>query len=98
MGLAWFVARKNAAPVIVAIVPGDEKMSDKGDQLIPAGLWLIPLPYADDIRQNPETSLIRASEDLIDETRLIIQQLQLPKAEFEPEKYPNPGKCTYQNG
>lgn len=97
MGLAWFVARKNAAPVIVAIVPGDEKLSDEGDQLIPAGLWLIPLPYADDIRQNPETTVIRVSEDLIDATRLIIQQLQLPKAEFKPEKYSNPGKYTCQN-
>jgi len=92
MGLVWFIARKNAAPVIAALVPGDEKLSDEGDQLIPAGLWLIPLPYADDIRQNPETTLVRAPEELIDMTRIIIQQLQLPKAEFKPEKYPNPGK------
>ncbi|MCJ1246897.1 ATP-dependent DNA helicase II subunit 1 [Trapelia coarctata] len=90
MGLVWFIARKNAAPVIAALVPGDEKLSDEGDQLIPAGLWLIPLPYADDIRQNPETTLIRAPEELIDMTRIIIQRLQLPNAEFKPEKYPNP--------
>ena len=94
MGLVWFIARKNAAPVIAALVPGDEKLSDEGDQLIPAGLWLIPLPYADDIRQNPETTLIRAPEELIDMTRVIIQQLQLPKAEYKPEKYPNPGRLA----
>ena len=92
MGLTWFVARKNAAPVIAALLPGAEKFSNEGDQLIPAGLWLIPLPFADDIRQNPETPLIRAPEPLIDMMRIIVQQLQLPKAEYRPEKYPNPGK------
>lgn len=91
MGLAWFVARKNAAPVIAAIVPGGEKLSDEGDQILPAGLWLIPIPFADDIRQNPETTLIRAPESLIDMMRVVVQQLQLPKAEFRPERYPNPG-------
>ncbi|MCJ1320483.1 ATP-dependent DNA helicase II subunit 1 [Xylographa vitiligo] len=90
MGLTWFVARKNAAPVIAALVPGAEKLSDEGDQLLPAGLWLIPLPFADDIRQNPETQLIRAPETLIDMMRVVVQQLQLPKAEYRPEKYPNP--------
>ena len=97
MGLAWFIPRKNAAPVIAAVVPGDENLNDEGDQLIPAGLWLIPLPYADDIRQNPETTLIRAPETLIDMTRVIIQQLQMLKAEFRPEKYPNPGKFSHSH-
>ncbi|MCJ1433512.1 ATP-dependent DNA helicase II subunit 1 [Xylographa pallens] len=90
MGLTWFVARKNAAPVIAAVVPGAEKLSEEGDQLLPAGLWLIPLPFADDIRQNPETQLISAPDKLIDMMRVVVQQLQLPKAEYRPEKYPNP--------
>ena len=91
MGLAWFVARKNAAPVIAALVPGAEKLSDEGDQLLPAGLWLIPLPFADDIRQNAETQYIQASDILIDMMRVVVQQLQLPNAEYRPERYPNPG-------
>ncbi|MCJ1298902.1 ATP-dependent DNA helicase II subunit 1 [Hypocenomyce scalaris] len=90
MGLAWFVARKNAAPVIAAIVPGAEKLGEHGEQLIPPGMWIIPLPFADDIRQNPDTSLIRAPEPLVDMMRVVIQQLQLPKAQYSPEKYPNP--------
>ncbi|MCJ1392824.1 ATP-dependent DNA helicase II subunit 1 [Xylographa bjoerkii] len=90
MGLTWFVARKNAAPVIAALVPGAEKLSDEGDQLIPAGLWLIPLPFVDDIRQNPETPLVRASDSLVDMMRVVVQQLQLPKAEYRPDRYPNP--------
>ena len=90
MALAWFVARKNASPVIAAILPGDEKLSPDGHQTIPPGMWIVPLPYADDIRQNPETTMIRAPEPLIDCMRKVIQQLQLPKAEYNPEKYPNP--------
>lgn len=92
MGLAWFVPRKNATPVIAAVVPGAEKLGEHGEQVIPPGMWIIPLPYADDIRQNPEISLIRAPESLVDLMRNVIQQLQLPKAQYNPERYPNPCK------
>ncbi|CAO1596836.1 ATP-dependent DNA helicase II subunit 1 [Xanthoria calcicola] len=91
MGITWFIARKNAAPVLAALYPGPESLDENGMQTLPPGLWLIPLPYADDIRQNPEiTTLIRAPEPLIDRMRLVIQQLQLPKAKYDPCKYPNP--------
>ena len=92
MGIAWFIARKNAAPVIAAILPGAEKFDDQGNQLIPPGMWIIPLPYADDIRQNPETLMIRSPDSLTNMMRNVIQQLQLPKAQYFPEKYPNPGQ------
>ncbi len=90
VGIAWFVARKNATPVIAAILPGAEKLDENGAQIIPPGMWLTPLPFADDIRQNPETNLIRAPEGLIDRMREVVQQLQLPKAMYDPRKYPNP--------
>ncbi|KAL9040433.1 MAG: hypothetical protein Q9180_001909 [Flavoplaca navasiana] len=91
VGITWFIARKNAAPVLAALYPGPESLDENGLQIMPPGLWLIPLPYADDIRQNPEmTTLIRAPEPLIDRMRLVIQQLQLPKAKYDPSKYPNP--------
>ena len=92
MALAWFIARKNAIPQMTAIIPGEEKLDDEGDQFAPPGLWLIPLPYADDIRMNPETTLVSAPEALIDKMRTIVQQLQLPKAQYVPSRYPNPGR------
>jgi ATP-dependent DNA helicase 2 subunit 1 len=92
IGLAWYIARKNATPQIAAIIPGAEKLDDKGGQIIPPGLWITPLPFADDIRQNPETTLIRAPDSLVDRMREVIQQLQLPKAIYDPAKYSNPGK------
>ncbi|KAL8903796.1 MAG: hypothetical protein Q9207_003688 [Kuettlingeria erythrocarpa] len=91
IGIAWYIARTNAAPVVAALYPGAEQRDDKDIQITPPGLWIIPLPFADDIRSIPETpTLIRAPEELIDRMRTIVQQLQLPKARYDPSKYPNP--------
>ncbi|RHZ74219.1 ATP-dependent DNA helicase II subunit 1 [Aspergillus turcosus] len=90
LALVWFIPRKNAAPVLGAMIAGEEKIDENGIQKFPPGMWIIPLPYADDVRQNPETTLNVAPEPLIDQMRTIVQQLQLPKATYEPQKYPNP--------
>ncbi|PYH93205.1 ATP-dependent DNA helicase II subunit 1 [Aspergillus ellipticus CBS 707.79] len=90
MALVWFIARKAAGPVLGAMMAGEEKIDENGVQKYPPGMWIVPLPFADDIRQNPETSLNVAPEPLIDQMRMIVQQLQLPKASYEPLKYPNP--------
>ena len=89
VGIVWFVARKNATPVIAALYPGAEKLDNSG-QITPAGLWLSPLPFADDIRQDPETPHIVAPDPLVDRMREVVQQLQLPKAQYDPFKYSNP--------
>ncbi|OCK81100.1 ATP-dependent DNA helicase II subunit 1 [Lepidopterella palustris CBS 459.81] len=90
MGIAWFIPRKNANPVIAAIVPGAERLGPGDEQIMPPGLWVIPLPFADDIRQNPETKLMKTTGELTDMMRMVIQQLQLPKASYDPARYPNP--------
>lgn len=92
MGLGWFIARKNAKPLLVAIIPSAERIDElTGAQLVPQGLWLYQLPFADDIRSAPEQpSLIEAPDSLINEMRKVIQQLQLPKATYDPSRYPNP--------
>ncbi|KAI1965982.1 ATP-dependent DNA helicase II subunit 1 [Ophidiomyces ophidiicola] len=88
--LVWFIPRKNAAPVMAAMIPGIEKLDDNGTQVMPPGMWVLPLPFADDIRQNPETHNIVAPETLIDKMRAVIEMLKLPKARYDPLKYPNP--------
>lgn len=92
MGLAWYIARKNATPIIVAILPSPERMDEtSGAQVIPAGLWLYPMPFVDDLRPPPSMPApIMAPDDLTDEIRKAIQQLQLPKAKYDPSRYPNP--------
>lgn len=93
MAVTWFVARKNATPVIAALIPGEEKLGESGGQVVPPGLWIIQLPYADDIRKKPEMLHVQAPDELTDMMRPIVSQLQLPKAQYNPSKYPNPGKC-----
>ena len=61
MAITWFVARRNAAPVIAALIPtlldpkqdATTNLTGVSATECPQGLHLIPLPFADDIRQNP---------------------------------------------
>ncbi|KAJ5562632.1 DNA helicase ATP-dependent Ku type [Penicillium sp. DV-2018c] len=90
LALVWFIPRKNASPVLAAMVAGAEKVDDNGVQKYPPGMWIIPLPFADDVRQNPESTVQRAADHVNDAMRDVIRQLQLPKAVYDPSKYPNP--------
>ena len=90
MALVWFIPRKNSTPTLSAMIAGAEKIDESGVQKVPPGMWIIPLPYADDVRKNPESTMNVAPEPLIDSMRAVIQQLQLPKAVYDPTKYPNP--------
>jgi len=91
MGIAWFIARDNANPVMVAILPSknpDEEES--GTPFLPAGLWLYPLPFVDDVRNVDINAPPKPADELTDRMREIVQNLQLPKAKYDPLKYPNP--------
>ncbi|KAF2138231.1 uncharacterized protein K452DRAFT_256339 [Aplosporella prunicola CBS 121167] len=90
MGIAWFIPRRNASPTLAALIPGKEKHGSRDEQVMPPGLWVIPLPFADDIRSNPDTDLVRATDNLTDVMRGVIQNLTLPKGEYDPARYPNP--------
>lgn len=92
MGIAWCITRANAQPVLAAIIPSKEQSDEEcGTPYLPSGLWMYPLPFVDDLRdiKAPE-GLVRSSDDLKNQMRVIIQQLQLPKAMYNPTKYPNP--------
>lgn len=91
MGLAWFISRSNANPILVAVLPSrSPDDEDSTTPFLPAGLWLYPLPFADDIREVDLKTTVRCSNELIDQMRVIVQNLQLPKAMYNPTKYPNP--------
>ena len=88
IGLAWFIARRNVSPVFVALYPSTEQTEGKV-QTHPPGIFLIQLPFANDIRQNPEVGLVRASPSLIDRMRSVVTQLHMPRG-YRPEKFSNP--------
>ncbi|ETS82803.1 ATP-dependent DNA helicase II subunit 1 [Pestalotiopsis fici W106-1] len=91
IGIAWHVSRKNGNPTLVAIIPSRGPDDDSsGTQYLPAGLWLCPIPFADDVRPAPETKLVRATSLMIDVMNNIVRNLQLPAARYDPFAYPNP--------
>lgn len=92
VGLAWCVVRANAQPILAAIIPSKSQSDpESGTPFLPAGLWISPLPFADDLRDiKPTGPLAQSSDELKTGMRTIVQQLQLPKAMFNPLKYPNP--------
>lgn len=92
VAIAWCVVRANAQPILVAIMPSKSQSDPTSSTpFLPAGLWLYPLPFVDDLREiKPPGALSQSSDELKTQMRTIIQQLQLPKAIFNPLKYPNP--------
>lgn len=96
MAIAWYIPRKNAAPRIVAILPSKKQADESsGTKYMPAGLWLYPLPFVDDCRdlesiKPKSTEVVRASDELITQMRHIVQNLKLPKDQYDPFNYPNP--------
>ncbi|KAI2468937.1 ku70 protein [Annulohypoxylon bovei var. microspora] len=92
IGIAWHIARTNGNPRLVAIIPSKAQSDRKtGVDFIPAGLWLYPIPYADDLREGPDqVKLVRTTDQLTDRMNKVIGNLQLPTATYNPSKYPNP--------
>lgn len=92
VGIAWHIARKNGNPQLVAIIPSRATSDEKsGTQYLPAGLWLYPIPFVDDVRDGPEIGkVIRTTNPLTDRMNKVVQQLQLPGGAYNPSKYPNP--------
>ncbi|PHH73728.1 hypothetical protein CDD82_5307 [Ophiocordyceps australis] len=92
MGIAWCLVRANAQPILAAVLPskGPTQGEANLDQL-PSGLWLYPLPFADDVREaRAPQGQSQSSDDLKTHMRVVVQQLQLPKATYNPAKYANP--------
>lgn len=91
IGIAWHIARRNGNPSLVAIIPSPSRPHESHEAPFPpAGLWLYPIPFADDVRSPPEAPFARTTDELTDKMNVIVRQLQLPNAEYNPRKYPNP--------
>ncbi|CCX09631.1 SPOC like C-terminal domain-containing protein [Pyronema domesticum] len=90
VALVWAITRKNSCPIYAYLSPSEEvRNPDTGAQTQPPGFFLIQLPFADDVRQNPEVVASKAPGTLIDKMRVIAKTLNMPKG-YEPEKYQNP--------
>ena len=90
VAICRYVARRGTFPRFVALVPQAERIDEAGFQVRSAGLHLVPLPFAEEIRHlefsdqdNP------ASAEAIDKAKDIIGKLILGDA-FNPDNYDNP--------
>lgn len=99
--LGIYMPRENAIPAFVAILPQAEKRDEEGNQLVPPGMNMIPLPYADDIREPPPFSqaagswlyaslLTFAASDEETEAATKLLDTFLRKAPFNPDVFANP--------
>ncbi|TFK34525.1 SPOC like C-terminal domain-containing protein [Crucibulum laeve] len=95
IGLVLTLTRRNASPIFCALLPQEEKV-DEGGWTDPAGFHLIPLPFADDIREAPIQEAFRASDDLKDAARAWIDKLSVKNGTYPPDSYPNPA-LAYHN-
>ncbi|KAG9126728.1 ATP-dependent DNA helicase II subunit 1 [Ceratobasidium sp. 392] len=80
--------RKNNTMIFCAMLPQAEVMEDNL-QIDPAGFHLIPLPYADDIRQPVVDQSAHCSPELRKAAVDIIDRLKY-SAGYDPEAVPNP--------
>lgn len=88
IAIARFVPRDNSVPQFVALLPQEEEFDEDGTQLIPPGLHVIYLPFADDIR---ELSLFKlkepASEEQISLAKQVVKKLRI---RFDSRSFENP--------
>ena len=90
VALVWAITRRNSPPSFCCLLPSEEIVDPVTErQLQPPGFHMVQLPFADDIRANPEITSDKASAALIDRMRAVVKQLHMPKG-YEPEKYENP--------
>jgi len=82
--------RSNSSPTFYAMIAQAEKFED-GAWVEPAGMHLIPLPFADDIREAPiDEGFIVSRKELTETAQLIVKRLELRGQKYIPESYPNP--------
>ncbi|KAI0029416.1 SPOC like C-terminal domain-containing protein [Vararia minispora EC-137] len=85
------IVRSNSQPTFYAGLPQAEVFKDDS-WVEPAGMHLIPLPFADDIREAPvrEARTVSSDSDLVQAARPIVRKLELKGGAYVPESYPNP--------
>ncbi|KAI8146717.1 SPOC like C-terminal domain-containing protein [Fennellomyces sp. T-0311] len=89
IGICVFTPRSNGSTLIAAMIPQKESKDDNGVQKQAPGIFLIRLPYADDIRDMPPATTARATDDQVEAAHRLLRSLYLDKR-YDPSAYENP--------
>lgn len=87
IGIARLTQRANTAPRFVALLPQKEEFDEDGVQLLPPGLHVIYLPFADDIRALDLPSAPTASTEQIVLAKKVVKTLRI---RFDSHNFENP--------
>ncbi|WFD36497.1 ATP-dependent DNA helicase II subunit 1 [Malassezia cuniculi] len=87
--LCTFMPRKGVTPYYVAVIPQAEELDHEGNQLVPPGMNMIPLPYADDVRVKPVCEKVEPSSAQVEAAEALIRSYTR-KEPFNPDVYTNP--------
>eukprot|EP01004_Peranema_trichophorum_P011030 NODE_987_length_2202_cov_40.947571_g843_i0.p1 GENE.NODE_987_length_2202_cov_40.947571_g843_i0~~NODE_987_length_2202_cov_40.947571_g843_i0.p1 ORF type:complete len:731 (-),score=149.25 NODE_987_length_2202_cov_40.947571_g843_i0:9-2057(-) len=87
LAIGLLVPRQNASPVYVALIPQKEVMDDNGSQVEPPGMVIVPLPYADDIRDLSLPVVQPAPDAAIQKAKKLVARLTV---DFDPNDFENP--------
>lgn len=91
IGYGILMLRPKSIPEFVAILPQAEERNEQGAQTEPPGMHLVPLPFADDIREMPsqyQTTLEASKEETEAAGRFV--KAYTRNAAFNPDFFPNP--------
>ncbi|KJA25055.1 hypothetical protein HYPSUDRAFT_37999 [Hypholoma sublateritium FD-334 SS-4] len=95
IGLALVLTRRNATPMFCALLPQEETHDDSGWN-DPAGIHLIPLPFADDMRAAPVDMAFKATDEDINAIACEwIGKLAIKNGSYPPDTYPNPALALH---
>ncbi|CAD6579969.1 MAG: ATP-dependent DNA helicase II subunit 1 [Cyphobasidiales sp. Tagirdzhanova-0007] len=94
IGLGVLIARSNSSPQLVYMLPQAETRDEETDvQIDPPCIWLVQIPFADDIRAPIATSSLSVMSDggesnsMIQVMKKLIKKL---KVQFRPYQFTNP--------
>ncbi|KAI3632520.1 hypothetical protein MIR68_009626 [Amoeboaphelidium protococcarum] len=87
-----FQSRARSHPRLGALISQAEIVNENGIQDRPGGMQLIPLPFADDIRDLPQQTPIQADNQLLSAMKTKFQQMiSIMKFDrLDPLEFPNP--------
>ncbi|KAK0546652.1 ATP-dependent DNA helicase II subunit 1 [Tilletia horrida] len=87
--LALCLPRANSIPTFAALWPREEKVDEEGTQLEAPGMMMIPLPYADDMRDCPVNRGMKAGPKEVKLARKLVSTYSLSEP-FHFDAFPNP--------
>ncbi|CAD6888224.1 unnamed protein product [Tilletia laevis] len=93
-GLAVCLPRAGSTPSFAAIWPREEEVSAEGVQLTAPGMFMIPLPYADDIRDNPVEMSLTPKREEVEAAAAIVKKYSYSRP-FYPDTYNNPALALH---